>query len=201
MNVDARSVGRVLANELPGLLGVLQPGAGAAQNPAEAARRQGLANAMLAAAAGLLTPSPNRYPLGPLQRLGAGLGAALESLDAAPPSALFQTSGGEAAGQGSATEGAARKKGRVLAKVAAPAAAAGQRPSKEPHRAGSRGAGRLARQRGPALRKFNGSLGRRLEHPAVLPGGWQLYGYEAKSGNPVYAGPGRELRVYLGERE
>lgn len=49
---------------------------------------------------------------------------------------------------------------------------------------------------GPRLRKFNGKLARRLAHPAVLPGGWELYGYEEDSGSPVYAGPGQELRIY-----
>jgi hypothetical protein len=201
MDINSGSIGRLVANELPGLLGALQPAAGAAQNIGQIARRQSLANAMLAAAAGLLTPSSNRYPLGPLQRLGAGLGAALESLDAAPaPLAMFQTPGGNTApGEGAAMEGAARKQGRVfaLSKVAARSDGARQRPSSAPRRTASGGPRLLGRPGRPVLRKFNGALGRRLEHPAVLPGGWQLYGYEAKSGHPVYAGPGRELRVYL----
>jgi len=38
-------------------------------------------------------------------------------------------------------------------------------------------------------------VARRLEDPAVLPGGWELYGYDKKSDRPVYVGPGQELRV------
>ena len=46
------------------------------------------------------------------------------------------------------------------------------------------------------LEDFTGTLASRLEHPAVLPGGWKLYGYEKEGGRPVYVGPKRQLRVY-----
>src|SRR5271165_6962084 len=86
MNLNNNLIARLMLNELPGLVGALQPAGGAPQSASEMARRQhsqNLANAMLSAASGLLTPSPNRYPLGPLQRLGAGLGAALQSYNEA----------------------------------------------------------------------------------------------------------------------
>jgi len=86
MNLNNNLIARLMLNELPGLVGALQPAGGAPQNLGEMARRQhsqNRANAMLSAASGLLTASPNRYPLGPLQRLGAGLGAALQSYNEA----------------------------------------------------------------------------------------------------------------------
>jgi hypothetical protein len=46
------------------------------------------------------------------------------------------------------------------------------------------------------LEDFSGTLASRLDHPAVLPGGWKLYGYAKEGGRPVYVGPGQQLRVY-----
>src|SRR5260370_19595178 len=82
MDINTNLIARLMLNELPGLVGALQPAGPGAQNMSDPARRQrnqNLANAMLSAASGLLAPSPNRYPLGPLQRLGVGLGAGLQS--------------------------------------------------------------------------------------------------------------------------
>jgi len=55
---------------------------------------------------------------------------------------------------------------------------------------------RKAPSRQLKLEDFSGTVARRLDHPAVLPGGWKLYGYEKEGGRPVYVGPGRKLRVY-----
>ncbi len=203
MAIDTDSSGTLVANQLPGLLGILQPaGAATLDQLARGQDRRQLANAMLAAAAGLLTPSPNRYPLGPLQRLGAGLGAALGSYDrGAIPTGIFAALDGrrglphvgiEALGSGArprrrsgaAADGAARLASGALQAAARLRAGGTLEPS---------GAAPSGRRR---LRKFTGSLGRRLDHPASLPGGWELYGYEKQTGNPVYAGPGSELRVY-----
>src|SRR5260370_20882284 len=82
MDINTNLIARLMLSELPGLVGALQPAGPGAQNVSDQARRQrnqNLANAMLSAASGLLAPSPNRYPLGPLQRLAVGLGAGLQS--------------------------------------------------------------------------------------------------------------------------
>ena len=82
MYLNSNLLAQLMLSQLPGLVGALQPAAAGPANLSEMARRQrnqNNASAMLSAASGLLTPSPNRYPLGALQRLGAGLGAALQS--------------------------------------------------------------------------------------------------------------------------
>jgi hypothetical protein len=209
--VDSNSLGELVTNQLPGLLGVLQPAAAGAMSLNQAAsghNRQNLANAMLAAAAGLLTPSPNRYPLGPLQRLGAGLGAAMESYDRGPaPMGILSALEGRrglprAAGAIDEADRATRPMRRDASRGPRATAAAQSDSRAElasvarPKAAGARVASRNTVSDNRRLRKFNGSLGRRLDHPASLPGGWELYGYEKQSGHPVYVGPGSELRVY-----
>ena len=207
--MNSNSIARLI-DELPGLVGALQPAGGAPQDLSELARRQhrqNVANAMLAAASGLLTPSPNRYPLGPLQRLGAGLGAALQSygegagqeriMDALAADNAGARSRGEAGAQaalGGAPLRAPHGRGALKATAGEAAAASGAMPA--PRRIAGRSGGAAGKAEGARLRKFSGTLARRLEHPAVLPGGWHLYGYEKGSDRPVYVGPDRELRIY-----
>jgi hypothetical protein len=207
MNLNNNLIARQMLNELPGLVGALQPAGGAPQSLSDMARRQhsqNLANAMLSAASGLLTPSPNRYPLGPLQRLGAGLGAALQSYDeGGQQGGILDALGmdGRVTPRRVSAVGAARP-GRVAPRPRARIASA-------PVAAEALGAkvlGRSATLPSRALRKaasrqlkledFSGTVAQRLDHPAVLPGGWKLYGYEKEGGRPVYMGPGRKLRVY-----
>ncbi len=208
MNPGINAIARLLIEELPGLAGAIQPLGAGAQSLSEMARQQrnqSLANAMLAAASGLLMPSPNRYPLGPLQRLGAGLGAALQAYnEGAAPVRVLDALGMEGQGGQSRTGAATREALGGIAPVRmAPASAAaksaavesavsGRRLGPAPHSA----AARKSVSGGPMLRRFTGTVARRLEHPAVLPGGWELYGYEENSGQPVYVGPGQELRIY-----
>ncbi len=211
MNPGINAIARLLIEELPGLAGAIQPLGTGAQSLSELARQQrsqGLANAMLAAASGLLTPSPNRYPLGPLQRLGAGLGAALQAYNegAAQVPMLDALAMGGQGGQ-SRTGAATRDRLGGIAPVQSvrmpPASAAAKLAAVESAVSGRRvgpaplsAAARKSASGGPTLRRFTGTLARRLEHPAVLPGGWELYGYEEESGRPVYVGPGQELRIY-----
>jgi hypothetical protein len=165
---------------------------------------------MLAAASGMLARSPNRYPLGPLQRLGAGLGALQSYSEGGARGRILDALGMDGHGARSRTGATARAalKGTAPAR-AVPAAAApelagadsldsGRRAAPAPRRIAGRAtaAHRKAAAGGATLRKFSGTLARRLNHPAVLPGGWQLYGYEKESGRPVYVGPDRELRIY-----
>jgi hypothetical protein len=206
MNPNSNVIAQLIIDELPGLVGALQPPRGG-QNLNELARRQrsrNLSNALLAGASGLLSPSPNRYPLGLLQRLGAGLGAAVQSYNQGANQegileALGMNGGGASAGGAAphprfsqAASKAIRTPPVTSAEEAltAESSISGRRSMpREPR--GMQGAGK-----GATLRKFSGVLTRRLEHPAVLPGGWQLYGYEKESGNPVYIGPKQELRTY-----
>jgi hypothetical protein len=212
MNLNGNLLGRLMT-ELPGLAGAIQPANGVAQSPGELAHRQhrqNLANAMLLAAFGVLAPSPNRHPLRPLQRLGAGLGAVQGGVGDGARGGILDGLGMEGRGLRPRT-GAGLKRttpARAAFAAAAPEAAAAleaagaqqlepARPAAHPRR---RSAGRATaphrKAGGPTLRKFSGTLGPRLDHPAVLPGGWQLYAYEKESGRPVYVGPGRELRIY-----
>jgi hypothetical protein len=207
MNPGINAIARLLIEELPGLAGAIQPLSGGAQSLSELARQpnQSLTNAMLAAASGLLMPSPNRYPLGPLQRLGAGLGAALQAYnEGAAQAPVLDAPAMEGQGGQSRTGAAAREglggiapaqpvRMPAAAKLAAvESAVSDRRVGPAPRSA----AARKSVSGGPMLRKFSGTLARRLEHPAVLPGGWELYGYEEESGRPVYVGPDQELRIY-----
>ena len=222
MNLNSNLIGRLMLNELPGLAGAMQPAGGGTQSLAELAGRQhsqNLATAMLSAAAGLLAPSPNRYPLGPLQRLSAGLGAALQSynggaqqggiLDALEMdgrAAQPRASGAgpvRPGGAGPVRPGGAGRCGRAgwavrpARTTSAPAAAEASGAKvlgRITARSGS--AARKPASRQPTLEEFTGTLASRLDHPAVLPGGWKLYGYEKEGGRPVYVGPGHRLRVY-----
>jgi len=222
MDINTNLIARLMLNELPGLVGALQPAGPAAQNVSDAAgrqRNQNLANAMLSAASGLLAPSPNRYPLGPLQRLGVGLGAALQSYDGGAQQGRILDAlgidGGGAPVQARVSAIAPGRRGgvaphaRARAAVAPEGAAVAADAPAAPALAGAAGDGALRRLAGRAggvprkagtravkLEPFTGTLARRLEHPAVLPGGWKLYGYEKESGRPVYTGPGLQLRVY-----
>jgi hypothetical protein len=207
MNLNSNLIARLMLNELSGLGGALQPAGAAPQNLSEMARRQrnqNLTNAMLSAASGLLTPSPNRYPLGTLHRLGAGLGAALQGYnEGAPQAGILDALGmgggtalprGDAAAAGRRGAPIPRRAGRTVPAPLAAAASAGKIPGRAQASAGS--AVRKPASRPLKLEDFTGTLARRLEHPAVLAGGWKLYGYENESGRPVYMGPGRQLRVY-----
>jgi hypothetical protein len=217
MNRNHNVIARLMIEELPGLVGALQPAGGGARTLSDLARRQhrqNLANAMLAAASGLLMPGVNRDPLGPLQGLGAGLGAALQGYNRGPGQAGILDALGMVAGRGQPGHTARRravsngnpsqKSARTVSAPIAPEledgeqAASSGRASFAPHRGARRmsGAAHKAGRRGATLRKFSGTIGQRLEDPAVLPGGWQLYGYEKESGRPVYMGPGQELRIY-----
>ncbi len=199
LNPGINAFARFVVDEMPGLLGAIQP-LGAPQSLSELARQQrsrNLANAMLAAASGMLMPSPNGYPLGRLQRLGAGLGAALQSYNEGAEQgrildALGMDSQGASRGGTMAHPalGAVGPSGPQLAPATSTVSDRRSAPAPRPMTGGKPPA------IGPRLRKFNGKLASRLEHPAVLPGGWELYGYEEESGNPVYAGPGAELRTY-----
>jgi hypothetical protein len=204
MDFFNNAAGGLAGGGLQGLLGVLQSAGAGPGNMSELARRQknqNLANSMLAAAAGLLTPSPNRYPLGPLQRMGAGLGAALGTLDQSEGEGAEYGGGEPLASLSHAPKKAMARTGRVTAgaELTSTRSASGKgHPSRTPRRAARTGIGPVPQaQMGEArLRRFTGTLSHRLEHPAILPGGWQLYGYEDKSGSPVYVGPGRQLRIY-----
>jgi len=166
--------------------------------------RQNVANAMLAAAAGLLTPSPTRYQLGPLQRLGAGLGAALQSYnDGAGQERILDALAMDGGGVPARISGRSARPQRMMSApaatqlAAAQSAVSGRRTAAVRRRMG--GANEMARKHGSAraaLHKFDGTLASRLDHPAVLPGGWKLYGYAKDSGSPVYVGPDAELRIY-----
>ncbi len=206
MNPGIDAITRLLMEELPGLAGALQPLGAGALSLSEAARQQrdqSLANAMLAAASGLLTPSPNRYPLGPLHRLGAGLGAALQAYgQGAAQAPVLDTLAMR--GQGGQPRSSARSGALAPAPVRVPpvssaaklAAVASAVSDRRVGPASRAGAARKGASVGPMLRKFSGTPARLLEHPAVLPGGWELYGYEQDSGRPIYIGPDRELGVY-----
>ncbi len=207
MNLNSNLIARLMLNQLPGLAGALQPAGGAPQSPSEMARQQhnqNLTNAMLSAASGLLAPSPNRYPLGPLQRLSAGLGAALQSYSggAQQGGILDALEMDGRAAQPRASAAAAARPGRVApvrtartVSAPVPAEASGLKTlGRTAARAG--GAPRQPASRQLKLEEFTGTLASRLDHPAVLPGGWKLYGYEKEGGRPVYMGPGRRLRVY-----
>jgi hypothetical protein len=214
MNSGINAIARLLIEELPGLAGLtgaIQP-MGGGQSSSELVRQQrnqNLANTMLAAASGLLMPSPNRYPLAPLQRLGAGLGAALQTYnEGAQQARVLDALRMEGGGLQSGTDAIAPQglggvapvqPARIAPAPRTPESAAGESAVSERQRLGPalrRTMSRNAVSMGPVLRRFNGRLARRLEHPAILPGGWELYGYEEETGNPVYAGPGQELRIY-----
>lgn len=213
MNLDGNPMARLMINQLPGLAGALQPSSGAAQRPSDLARRQqrqNLAKAMLVAASGMLAASPNRHPLGPLQRLGAGLGALQSQGDGGARARILEALGMDGRGVQSRTGAIAPAALKKTAPDRASSAAAeqdvtGAEPPDSARRAAP-ASRRIARRANAAhhkaaagghkLRKFSGKVGRHLDHPAVLPGGWQLYGYEKESGKPLYAGPNRELRVY-----
>jgi len=183
MNLNTNLLARLMLSQLPGLVGALQAGAAAPANPSDLARRQRNQNnavGMLSAASGLLTPSPNRYPLGPLQRMGAGLGAALQSsTDGANQASILDALGmGGRPGSGEPRQPAQARRQPVPA-----ALAQGPAPEAPAHR--------------PKLRQFTGIVANRLDHPPVLPGGWKLYGYEQDTGSPVYVGPSQQLRIYV----
>jgi len=201
-----------MINELPGLVGALQPLNGA-QSPNEQLGRQNrlnVANAMLAAASGLLAPNSKQNPLGLAQKLGAGLGTGLQSHNAGTGqerllhalgmngrglSAAIPTSLAGLAGMAPALRLAS---GPTAPEPAAEKSVASDRhPAQRARRSARRAntARKPAPPAGPTLQKFSGSVARRLEDPAVLPGGWELYGYDKKSDRPVYVGPGQELRV------
>jgi hypothetical protein len=190
MKSNRNVIARLMIAELPGLAGALAPSGRAAQIIADLARRQhrqNQANAVLAAASGRPASGMNRYPVEPLQRLGAGLAAALPI-------------GNRVAGQAGLLERPGTIRGTKPAGPApvAPEVEAEDSPDSRrrvataPRRVAghTKGAAHKGVARRPTLRKFKGTLGRRLEHPAVLPGGWALYGFEKQSGNPVYVGPG-----------
>jgi hypothetical protein len=211
MNINSNLIARLLINELPGLAGALQP-LGTAQGTNELARRgnsQNLSNAMLAAASGLLASNPSRYPLGPLQRLGGGLGAALQALsqgtgqEPMADAPGFDNGGYRGGGRGGrpALGGIAGARPRRARSAGIPelqrveSAVSAGHASAAPQRIVRRGTGTAAASGARTLRKFSGTVARRLDHPAVLPGGWQLYGYE-ESGSPIYVGPDQKLRIY-----
>jgi hypothetical protein len=202
MEVNSNLLARLIS-ELPGLTGALQPAQTVAQNIVDMARReraQNLANAMLAAASGLLAPSPNGYRLSPLQRLGMGLGAALESYDETAPRAqildALRIQGRQ--GQSGASAGAPELSGETAQRAAEESPAKGYADNRAVAgvRFTQRTVGAPHQSRPARLREFTGSVGVRLNHPAVLPGGWTLYGYEKATGRPVYLGPEQRLGIY-----
>jgi hypothetical protein len=208
MNLDGNLIARLMIDELPGLAGALQLSSGAAKSPSEPMRtphRQNLANAILVAATRMLAPSLTpRYPLGPVQRLGPGLGALQSEVGA--QGRILDAVGMEGGSLQSRT-GVIARAGltKTVPARAVSAAAVSQSACEEransarrsaPSRVGRSTAAHRKAAGGPALRRFSGTLAHRLDYPAVLPGGWQLYGYEKESGRPVYVGPNRELRVY-----
>lgn len=169
MNRNANVLARLMLTQLPGLVGAMQLAAVASPSLSELARRQrnqNMTNALLSRAAGLLAPRAN-YPLMPPPRLGI-------------PAPQVE------ARRKPATKPAEGLTADALAgQVAEPARLAGRSAM---HRQGA--------PRVPRLREFTGILASRLDSPAVLPGGWKLYGYERGTDSPVYIGPGRQLRVY-----
>ncbi len=177
MNSDTNLLARLMLTQLPGLVGAMQLAAVLPSSLGELARRQrnqNIANALLSTASGLVPPSPSRYAAVPLQRLGGQAAQASALRKPAPepaerPAAEAPAAQDHAPGQG------------VRSRMAGRAAGAH-------HQGGSRV---------PRLREFTGTLASRLSSPPVLPGGWKLYGYEGKTGSPVYIGPGRQLRVYV----
>jgi hypothetical protein len=202
MELDSNLLARLMINELPGLAGALQRAQRAPQSLAELIRQgrnQNLANAMLAVASGLLAPSPNRYPLNPLQRLGLGLGAVLGSYDAsAPQGPILDVVEMEDRRRQPRIGAIAR--GGVGEVAAAPPARTGPSPARSSGEAEvqltQRAVGAPRQPQAAKLTKFTGRLAKRLDHPVVLPGGWTLYGYEQDTGRPVYLGPERRLGVY-----
>ena len=193
MYLNSNLLAQLMLSQLPGLVGALQPAAAGPANLSEMARRQrnqNNASAMLSAASGLLTPSPNRYPLGALQRLGAGLGATLQShTDGANQVSILDALGMEGRG--------GQSRASATARSGAPGLHAQARRHGAPVPAAlAAGPASEAPVRRPKLRQFTGTVANRLEHPPVLPGGWKLYGYEQDTGSPVYVGPGQQLRIY-----
>ena len=199
MSLDNGLLNRLVMAQLPGLAAALQSAGGSAVNSGQLQRRQSnqdIADTMLRAAAGMLSPSPNRYPLGRLQRLGLGLGAALGGYDG-------DLQGGQLAGlitRGTMPNHARASTPRIHGRSAGPdrlgeglvpslPLARREAGSNQPRTA------RKGKQAG-MLREFRGELGRRLESPAVLPGGWTLHGYAKEGAKPVYIGPAGQLMIY-----
>lgn len=209
MNLNSNLLARLMLNQLPGLAGTLQAAGGGRKGLGEWARRQhgqNLANAMLSATSGHLAPSPNHhYAPGPLQRLGAGLGAAMQSYNGGGlQGGILEVLGMDGSAARPRASAVARPRRGGVAPRGGPAQK-GPAPAPAPA-SGNPAPGRIVASPGRAVRKpasrqlkleaFNGTVARRLEHPAALPGGWKLYGYEQGGGRPVYVGPGRQLRVY-----
>jgi hypothetical protein len=210
MNHNSNLIARLMIAELPGLVGAMQqasPGGQArARGLSDMALRQhrrNLGNAMLVAASRLLAPASKGNPAGSLQRLGAGLGAVMQGQGAMEPGIL------DALGDGRQSRGAGSMVNRSAAQgKTGPASAPGPATAEssnsraaarnaEGRASGGANSGRERKSaRGATLYKFSGTVARRLEYPAVLSGGWQLYGYDKKSGKPVYVGPNQELRIY-----
>jgi len=175
MNRDTNLLARLMLTQLPGLVGAMQLAAVTPPSLSELARRQrnqNMANALLSTASGLVPPNPNRYAAVPLQRLG-GQAAQAQALRKPTPDAERSVADSPAA------QDSARVRG-VPSRIVGRAAGAHHQDA----------------SRVPRLREFTGTLANRLHSPPVLPGGWQLYGYERDTGSPVYIGPGRQLRVY-----
>jgi hypothetical protein len=174
MNRDTNLLARLMLTQLPGLVGAMQLAAVVPPGLSELARRQrnqNMANALLATASGFLPFSPSRYASVTPQQPG---GQAAQAFRKPAPEPA----------QRSAADGPAAQDSASVRSV----------PSRLIKRAAS------AHHQGgldvPRLREFTGILANRLNSPAVLPGGWKLYGYERDTGRPVYIGPGRQLRVY-----
>jgi hypothetical protein len=210
MNRNSNLMTRLMIAELPGLVGAMQAASPGGQGRGRVLsdlalqqHRRNLGNAMLLAASRLLAPASKGNPAGSLQRLGAGLGAWQGSGQGAGGPGILDVL---ATGRGQlGTAGSAVNRGpaqRTTGPASTPETEAADPSSRGAAVARQNAAGRPTggTQPKPArratLHKFSGTVARRLEYPAVLAGGWQLYGYDKKSGGPVYVGPNRELRLY-----
>lgn len=207
MNFNTNLLAR-LATELPGLAGALQPINSAVQlgDLARRQQRRNLADAVISA---LVSRSSNRPPVGLPQRASGGRGALQGYGSGGAPVRILDGlddtgESGKQQRRGSTAPMAVRSPAptRAVAEAATPdmgnTGAEGSGEQNAPRRRvrGASGIHRKSAGGGATLRKFEGTLARTLKDPAVLPGGWQLYGYEKESGRPVYVGPKRELRVY-----
>ena len=221
MDLNRNLLARLMLARLPGLLGAMQAAAAPALSVNDLAlpqRNRNVNNALLSAASALLSPSANRYPLGPLERLSAPMGETIQNGGAGQPQVLealgMRGRGGQSrmsaiapprpAGPAPRAQAASKRMLEPAAVVEESLTVAlpvsrGASPSEADKQLVRRAAGVQRRSVSPLpkLRQFTGRLGSRLGHPPVLPGGWKLYGYDRGTGNPVYIGPGGQLGIYI----
>lgn len=210
MDVTTANLLTLMLKQLPGLAGAIQAAAAPASGLttiAGAQRNQNIINALLNAVSGLLATNPTGYSIGPLQRLSPRVGTVLGGYDDGAAQAQLLGALGMG-GRGAQSRGSApaaqppvghppqaQERSRPTSGLTA---VAEQTPCDSVQYVAQQVTATTHQSESPVrkLREFNGTLSSRLCHPAVLPGGWRLYGYARGTGDPVYIGPGNELRVY-----